>query len=170
MAKQYSPASKDVDDRIERLRAKYHQNLEGATIQALFVFSDEPGQVLQHQGYPAAGVTKIVSTKERAAGLADALIVIDRYVYAGLSAKRKDALLDHELYHLDRAFDKDGIAKVDVLGRPKLVMRQHDHQLGWFDEIARRHGEDSMEVVQARELIESSGQLYFDFDEDKEAA
>jgi hypothetical protein len=52
----------------------------------------------------------------------------------------------------------------DAVGRPKLLMRKHDHQFGWFDEVAQRHGEASPEVRQARVLMESSGQLYFDFE------
>jgi len=43
-------------------------------------------------------------------------------------------------------------------------MRKHDHQFGWFDAVAQRHGEASPEVRQARVLMESSGQLYFDFE------
>lgn len=163
MPKTYSAASEDVEQRIARLRAQYHQHLEGVTIQALFVYGDDSDPVLKHQGYPAAAVTKIVGTKERAAGLADALIVIDRYTYAGLPGPTKDALLDHELYHLARPLDDRERPKYDVLGRPKLEMRMHDQQLGWFDEIAARHGEHSFEVMQAKELIEGSRQLYFDF-------
>jgi hypothetical protein len=52
----------------------------------------------------------------------------------------------------------------DALDRPKLAMRKHDHQFGWFDEVAQRHGEASPEVRQARVLMEKSGQLYFDFE------
>lgn len=163
MSKQYSPASKDLEDRIARIVRRWHPDLEGVTIQALFVFTDEPGCALKHQGYPAAAVAKIVGTKERAAGMADALIVVDRYTYSGFTEARRDALIDHELQHLTRALDDEGRPKSDVLGRPKLEMRLHDHQLGWFDEIANRHGDASLEVAQARELIQASGQIYFDF-------
>lgn len=169
MSKQYSTASADVINRIERLQQKFHSNLEGVTIQSLFVFSEEPGCALKHQGYPAGAIAKIVSTKDRAAGLADAMIVVDRYTYSGLTEKRKDALIDHELYHFDLARDKDGFPKADGLGRLKLKMRMHDHQLGWFDAIANRHGEHSMEVVQAKELIAASGQIYFNFGDEPDA-
>lgn len=170
MAKQFSRASKDVLTRIERLVGKHYPELDGVTISALFVFNDDSDPVLTHQGYPAAAMARIVSTRERAAGLEDAMIVIDRATYSGLTTKQCDALLDHELYHITRVIDeKTEQPKADVLGRPKLTIRKHDWQLGWFDEIVQRHGEHSMEVRQARELMEGSGQLYFDFAQDEAA-
>jgi Putative phage metallopeptidase len=110
-------------------------------------------------------VVRIPPLKDRALGIADAQIVIDRAGWLALSQRQRDALVDHELTHLTRKIDKEtGEMLVDILDRPKLVMRKHDHQHGWFDEIAQRHGEASPEVRQARRLIESSGQLYFDFE------
>lgn len=47
------------------------------------------------------------------------------------------------------------------LGRPVLKIRLHDQQHGWFDEIARRHGDASIEVQQAKAFADSSGQTYF---------
>lgn len=73
------------------------------------------------------------------------------------------ALIDHEIYHLMPAKDKNQRFKCDDQGRPILKLRKHDHQFGWFDEIARRHGENSGEVRQARDLVAKFGQVYFDF-------
>jgi hypothetical protein len=50
-----------------------------------------------------------------------------------------------------------------VLDRPKLTLRRHDFQAGWFHEIAQRHGEASPEVRSAKQLMAGTGQLYFDF-------
>ena len=164
MGKQYEKASEDVLRRIERLREKYYPEIERASLDVLFVFSDESEQVLSHQGYPALAVIKVNSLKDRAAGLGDALLVIDRYAYSGLSAKQADAMLDHELYHLDPVIDeKTEQPKYDSLGRMKLAIRKHDRQFGWFDEIAQRHGEHSTEVRQATAMLEEAQQLYFDF-------
>jgi hypothetical protein len=81
-----------------------------------------------------------------------------------LGPAHMNALIDHELEHLTTVLDVDtGKPKFDGQNRPKLQMRQHDHQLGWFDAIARRHGEASPEICQARELLEQTKQLYFDF-------
>jgi hypothetical protein len=121
--------------------------------------------VLKHQGYPAGAVVRITPLKDRALGIADATIVIDRAGWLALTQRQRDALVDHELTHLVRKVDKDaGELVCDVLDRPKLLMRKHDRFFGWFDEVAQRHGEASTEVMQARRLVESSGQLYFDFE------
>jgi hypothetical protein len=39
----------------------------------------------------------------------------------------------------------------------------HDREFGWFDEIARRHREHSIEIRQSTRLVEDVGQLYFGF-------
>ena len=169
MAKQYEKASEDVRKRIAKLRQKYHAELDGVTLDVLFCFSDESEQVLTHQGYPALALTKVNGLKERAAGLSDALIVVDRYCYSGLTTAQMDALLDHELHHLVPVIDEETEQpKFDTLGRMKLAIRKHDRQFGWFDEIAQRHGDASIEVQQAKALNEEEQQLYFDFT--KEAA
>lgn len=163
MGKRYSKASEDVIHRVARLREKYYPELEGVTITCLFVFSDENEQVLTHQGYPALATVKKTSTRDRAAGLADAIIVVDRYAYSTMTGRQSDALLDHELYHLEPVLDETGTVAADAIGRPKLTMRLHDRQYGWFDKIAERHGDASIEVSQAKLLADTSGQLYFDF-------
>lgn len=174
MSKQYSTAGLDLLQRIERVRDEYHPQLKGVSIGALFVFGDEPGQILEHQGYPSAAVIKPTSTKDRAAGLSDALLIVDRYAYEGFTDPQKMALVDHELYHLERVTEDDGTPKFDSNGRPKLSIRKHDRQFGWFDEVAHRHGDNSIEVMQAKSIIASTRQLYFPFYQDardaKEAA
>jgi hypothetical protein len=159
----------DVDNCIEKIRLAHHEELEGVKVTALFVFDDESAiQVLKHQGYAAGAVVRITPLKDRALGMADATIVVDRSTWLTLSQRQRDALVDHELTHLEVKTEepdgaKDPVPVYDGLGRPMLLMRKHDHQFGWFDEVAKRHGQASGEVRQARMLMESSGQLYFDF-------
>ena len=76
---------------------------------------------------------------------------------------KKDALLDHELYHLEVQRNKHGKPKLDCNRRPKLTMRLHDRQYGWFDEIAQRHGSASIECQQAMGLYLAGKQTYFQF-------
>lgn len=164
--KAYSVASSDLDDCIERMQSEHHIDLDGVTVAALFVFDDEASSetVLTHQGYPAAAVVRLTPVRDRALGVADAVIVVDRAYWLTLTVEQKDALIDHELTHLNRAVDADtGLPKCDAVNRPKLAMRMHDHQLGWFDEVAHRHGEASAEARQAKRLLEQTQQLYFDF-------
>jgi Putative phage metallopeptidase len=162
--KTYSPAP-SADGCIAQVRDDYHPDLEGVTVSALFVFDSESSEpVLKHQGYPAQAIVRITPVRDRALGMADAVIVIERSSYLTLSQRQRDALLDHELTHLTRALDPETQRPVfDVLDRPKLKMRRHDFQLGWFNEVAQRHADASAEVRQAKQLMESAGQLYFDF-------
>lgn len=164
MAKRYDQASQDVTDRIAKLRTAWYEHLSLFSIGALFVANEDGEQCLTHAGYPALAVTRIVPARDRAAGLPDVQIVIDLAAWQSLAdSKKKNALLDHELYHIEPVLDDIGGQIYDAQDRPKATLRKHDHQLGWFDEIANRHGDNSIEVTQARKLIAESGQLYFDF-------
>jgi hypothetical protein len=44
--------------------------------------------------------------------------------------------------------NESGILSDDI-GRPKLGIRLHDHQVGWFDSIVERHGIHAIEGKQA---------------------
>ena len=76
-----------------------------------------------------------------------------------------DAVLDHELSHLELVTDGYGNVKHDDLERPRLRIALHDWQFGWFDAVARRHGSDATEVQQAKKLFEDEErrQLYLAF-------
>lgn len=167
--KTYSAASSDLEQHLARMQSEHHSDLEGVTVSALFVFDDESSDgVLKHQGYPAAAVVSITPMKQRALGVADAIVIVDRSAWQIMGVRQRDALIDHELTHLERVIaeateEAPEHPKCDALGRPKLAMRRHDHQLGWFDDVARRHGEASCEVRQAKQLMASTDQLYFDF-------
>src|SRR6266403_3616986 len=125
--KTYS-AAPDAHDVITRIGYDHHIELAGVKIAALFVFDDEETEpILKHQGYPAQSLAKIVSLRDRALGMADAVIIVDRANWLILSQPQRNALIDHELTHLTRKLDNEsGQPTYDVLHRPKLVMRQHD--------------------------------------------
>lgn len=163
--KTFSEASEDVLISQEQMTRQHHEELSTVKIGALFIYDDEePNQVLMHQGYRAAAMVRACSLRERASGTPDAVIIIDRACWLEMSKLQRDALIDHELMHLELVVDEQtGKTKFDAIGRPKLRMRKHDHQFGWFDAVALRHKEASIEVSQARQLIAATGQLYFDF-------
>lgn len=162
MSKTYELAPEEVSSRAGRLIEKYHKDLEnsGAKIDYIYARATE-GHAVTHGGYPALAVIKIISLKDRAAGRGDAEITIDADAYEGMSGERRDGLLDHELYHLIVRRDDDGFVKMDDLDRPMFKMRKHDWQMGWFTEIAQRHGLNSVEVSQAQILWANDGQAYF---------
>lgn len=168
----YSAVTDEVLRALERMRAMYHPELDQAqvTVGALFVFDDEASSenVLTHNGYPAGAMVRITSLRDRALGMPDAVMIIDRAYWLMLRGPQCDALVDHELQHLELVVDEDtNLPLGDAIGRPRLSIRKHDRQMGWFDEVARRHGEASPEVRQARSLIAETGQLYLQLDDPK---
>lgn len=164
--KTYSKAPAEVAKRAASIIKKYHPDLEnvGIRIDFISVANDEEGEpALTLNRYPCAAVVKIIGAKERAIGRGDAEIVIDEATYTEMKDESKDALLDHELYHLEIVRNKHGIPKKDCNGRPKLTSKLHDRQYGWFDEIAKRHGSASLECQQSTRLFLAGKQVYFEF-------
>jgi Putative phage metallopeptidase len=164
--KTYQKCPSAVLELAEAVLKKHLPDLHqaGLTYDLLFVDADGDGHPLMHGGYPAQAVVRRISLKDRAAGRADAEIVIDRVNYEALSARQREALLYHEFYHLELKFEgKTKIVQRDDLGHPLFKMRKHDWQFGWFDSAARIFGEDSFEVRQARLLLQEASQLYFEF-------
>jgi hypothetical protein len=164
--KTYDQAPDEVRERVTVLMKRFHPDLEFVQLRVdlLMASTDaEDAHAVTLGGYPCLAVVKIVGPKERAKGCGDAEIVIDRDAYEAMTEKQRDALLDHELYHLEITRDKLGRPKRDDHQRPKLKMRKHDFQFGWFAEIARRHQENSFEVKQARAFAEEHSQLFFGF-------
>jgi hypothetical protein len=156
----YEKAPAIVGQIVERMMDRYHPQLRdaGVTVAQLMAFpltdenGDSKGPALKYQGYTAAAVIKIIGLKERTDGRCDAELVIDGDNWDVISDEQRDALVDHELEHLELKYDKDGCLVRDDLDRPKLVIRKHDHQFGWFDSIVRRHGRNAFEFKQLDEF------------------
>lgn len=171
MPKTYSRCSDEVKERAQHLIKVFHPALQDAGIRIdwLFVATDdeeEGAHALTHGGYPADAVISVVGPKERALGNGDVKCVIDEARYLTMTDAEKDGLLDHEIYHVELKRNKHGIVKLDEHGRPKVGMRKHDHQYGWFSEIAKRHGIASGEVRQATRMFLNHKQDYFAFIKD----
>jgi len=173
----YQLAPKEVLRVVERMMKKFHPELHDAGVSVDCIFAhastdkngDAVGPALKHQGYPAGAVVKIIELKDRAAGRGDSEIVIDGDQWELWSELERDALIDHELTHLELVTDKDGVLIRDDLERPRLKSRKHDHQFGWFDCVARRHGESSFEVRQWNEFESKRKQLWlFDASDESE--
>lgn len=168
----YTPASSEVRDLIAELVDKSYPDIASLTtsFDLLFVETTGDGPALSCRGCPAYAVIRIVGSRERAKGAKDVEICIDKFHYANLADRTQRALLDHELFHLEPKTDKTGAFAVDQNRRPKFKMRKHDREFGWFDEIARRHGIHSIEVLQAKKIIADTAELYFPFMRDLDRA
>lgn len=181
MTTTYQRAGDEIQDIVRAAINRYHPDLAKCevTVDVLLVEDvDEEGvssPVLKHNGYQAAATMKVNGLKERALGLADALLTIDAFVWGSMGAREQLALVDHELEHLQVRAEK-GIVQVhqatgelsaspkrDDLGRPCLKLRLHDWQLGGFRSVAQRHRESAVEVQAVRRCRSEGGQYYWDW-------
>jgi len=161
---------KSVDELANAVLFEYpeHKPLidNHVTFDFLFAFPDydehgEPiNDALVLHGVPASAIARITKLKDRVKGMADAEVAIDGERWEKMNEAERRAVLDHELFHFEIKPDKEGNVKDDI-GRPRLKMREHDRQFGWFDIIAKRHGQASVECQQAKELMDEAGQFYF---------
>ncbi len=149
--------SHKIHKRLAAMMSRFHFPLKeaGVTVDVMLVRNvtkdgEEIDPALQHQGYAALMTIKINGLSDRAECKADATIKVDGHHWDEWSDERLDAILDHELTHLELKTDDDGAVVRDDINRPVLRARKHDQQYGWFNEIAKRHGEDAIEVEQLK--------------------
>lgn len=156
MGKTYEKAPATCGRLIGTLLSQYHGELAkfGLKVDALLVKAPVDGEgfptgpALQSKsGFPAAASISIVKLKDRVKGFGDAEMLIDGDRYPKWDETTLRALIDHELEHLEFT------GNVDDIGRPKLRLKPHDVEFGWFDSVARRHGDTSFEVQQAKRFF-----------------
>lgn len=162
----YKKATHECREMVQSILAEFETHRPtvdaGVKLDLLFAFPDfdettgEPiNDALKKNGVKALGITRIVNLKDRTKGLGDAEICLDGYWWERADESEQRALLDHELHHIVPT------KKVDDLGRPKLKLRKHDVEFGWFATIAQRHGVHSQERKQAASMVEVYGQFFF---------
>lgn len=166
----YALANPEVSECMLAVMEQYHGELHdvGVRVDILFAHADtdqngDPkGPAIKHKGHGCAAQVRIMALRDRVAGRGDAEITLDGDEYDVWSGPQLRAILDHELEHLEVCYTGDGSLKRDDAGRPRLRLRPHDQEYGWFDAVARRHGEDSVEVRQSSRIVdrEELQQLY----------
>jgi hypothetical protein len=162
MGNYYTP-TEDSDYRAvcDEMLQTYHMVLvqAGLKIDLLEVRPDydENGDALRPAvtagGYQALGVCRIINQRDRAKGNGDVEIAIDGDWWDNAEHEERCALMDHELNHIELVLTDGGELKRDVSERPKVKIRKHDRQFGWFDEVASRHGRHSIEHKQAASML-----------------
>lgn len=160
---QFDIAPESLNETVQTLITANHPDLveANATVDTIFAFDDKGGFPVKTNGYPSAANIKISNLKSRVKGAADAEICIDRDAFNAMTVGQQNALLDRELLRLIVVRDKEGAVKTDDSERPKLRIKKFDYMLGWFKEIAVRHGADSPEVYQANILWQKDGRTFF---------
>lgn len=159
---------KGIAPLIKRVMREHHEALAKAKVQVdvllVFAKTDDQGNPvedpLKHHGYPAIATIKIRPAKERAQRMGDVLLTIDWVSFSTLEPPEQEAVIDHELCHLRLKMKDNDSPKLDDYGRPKLEIKLHDRQFGWFDAVAERHGAMSIEVQQASVLTGDLRQTY----------
>ena len=145
-----------------------HKPLLDARVTIDFIFAhadtDEAGNpvgpAIKHHGNAALGLCRAVKLKDRVMGRADAEITLDGDWWKDATTEERRALLDHEMHHIAIKIDKRGLVRDDI-GRPVLQMRKHDAEFGWFKLVAARHGDNSMERLQAKQIMCDMGQYFW---------
>lgn len=173
--KTYEKAPKAVLDRLARVLKAHHSRLMppvdpekpnelyAIQIEAILAYGKRDkwgvitGDGITVRGRAALACIRITKLEERVAGRGDAIIHIDGDKYKQWTPKHFDAILDHELTHLE--LTDEVFPEYDDAGRLRLRMRPHDFEVGWFAEVAERHGEFSAEAQQAATLV--GAQYYF---------
>jgi hypothetical protein len=115
------------------------------------------------RGFRALGTCRKTNSEERAAGRGDAVVMLDADWWEEADEAAQRALLDHQLFHIDVCHDEDGIVIKDKGGRPRLRMRKHDVELGFFKLVAERNGVHSQECKLAKIIMDHSGQAYWPY-------
>lgn len=117
--------------------------------------------VLKLNGYPCIAICKPLPGKRRALGSGDVEISIDKLRWELMPDLRRRALLHHELRHIIVRRDGNGDIVTDEYDRPKVGMRKHPVQVGWFPEVAAIYGSASFECEQAQKIMEDFGTVLF---------
>ncbi len=173
--KRYFRAPDSVSQIVKNLVADHYEDLKENDVTFDIIFCNAPldkdgnpnGPAITHHGSPALGLAYIVPEKDRAMDRADAEIRVDSDSWPNWNEEQRKAILDHELYHFLVHKDKEGETIKDTNNRPKLKMRPHDFEFGWFTEIAERYGKNSMEIKQAQEMYDRAGEILFADPEDQ---
>lgn len=160
---QFDITPDSLNETVQSLIEANHPELVEAnvTVDTIFAFDDKGGFPVKTNGYPSAANIKVSNLKTRIKGAKDAEITIDRDAFNSMNKDQQAALLDRELYKLSVKRDKEGNIKTDDADRAKLGLKKFDYMLGWFKEIAVRHGENSPEVYQASILWHKDGRTFF---------
>lgn len=164
MATTYSECPAEIKKRATQIAREFHPHLIEGDVTIFFKWAENPDDVaLMFQGYPAAATIKINSYEKRVEGLADCTMTIDKAFWDEASEESQDALLDHELQHIDVRRNKAGAIKYDDANRPCLRLRKHDFQIGGFHSIAKRHGIGALEVQYVEKVNETWKQMELAF-------
>ena len=172
MGIEYKPADDDVIAIMDRVIERHGMFAPIAThdvrVEILMAWSDKGAAVKVH-GAPALASIKVVSGEERARGGPDLRIKIDSFRFGQLSARSREAVIAHELYHVRFKHHGSDVER-DIYGRPIVRLIPDDWCINGFRRVAEWYGEDSVERISYGRLGEILGQKSLPFDEEESEA
>lgn len=159
----FSLADQEAYERVSRMMQLYHPELHEAQVSVgiIFAANDDGEPSIKMKGATVAGTMQVVSLKDRVLKKVDAQMVLALEVWDRLSEFERNALVDHELCHIQlknwgrrQVLDAEGRPTGeevlwfdrDDLGRPKLSLVNGDVESGdGFARVIQRHGSASLE-------------------------
>jgi hypothetical protein len=147
---------------LANVMKRYRPNLHTADVRVgIVVATNDNGDAVKHGGYPAFATIKVLSPLDRLKKRYEAELRIDGNKYEDLRPRQREALLFHELLHidlkkwwevniLDDAGEPTGEKELrwesDDRGRPKLAGVKGDWSAGdGFARVCEIFGADAIE-------------------------
>ena len=162
----YRPDNGEITEVIEEIAAKHHEPLvnAGVTFDVMVAIPSENdgSDLVKLHGRECYAVVQVTPYKLRCRGMSDVTLWVDGPKWDGLDSRQRKALIDHELLHLELQWTKSRVVaevtiparvKTDDLERPKIKLRPHDWEIGGFDLIVNRWGDDSIEIEQCKAMV-----------------
>ena len=152
MGKSYEKGTREMQTYLNEALDMYHSDLKEVGIRvALFRVSeiDDNGQsdhALRLHGHDADAVASNYNLKRRVQTDFDCEISVEATAWDSMTDRGRLALIDHELTHFKLKFDRNGVLKMDDIGRPMLEMRKDSFMLTGFFEVIIRHGQEAGEA------------------------
>lgn len=146
----FTQVDAETNSIIHEVREKSHPDMAKCSIVAILATADRP--------IPAA-IVKPSSPAQRAAGLADGILVIDATRWGDTSAAGRVAIVAHGLASVAPIFRGDRVA-LDASGRPRLRRRPHDIAGCGYGEVLRKYGKRSVEHGALLAIRTASGDAF----------
>lgn len=165
----YETCDQAVDAMASQLIHDHHCDLFLASVRVGIIFAhNAAGPAIKIAGFPRTDRVRVVPLRDRANGLPDAQILIDKVWWLQTNEAQHRAMMDRALSHLTvvKATEKDvakgdniGPYKADDLGRPVLKFRHCDYSTSGFYDVIERHPQISAEVEELKEISQKVRQL-----------
>lgn len=159
----YKQAPEALEDQVNVVFAKHYSDVldAGFTVDAVFCHAardkeGEPtGPAIKVGGAPALIKASLMSANLVVRGVSEIELQIDGDRWEGLSKAQQNAVIDHGLAHFEL------VEPSAPDGDLKLKKRQPDRSFRWWDDVAKRHGDASIERTEAKELTGAVAKIYF---------